>query len=97
MMREQFRKLENHTIREYGEDVVESLLEVLGWEVGEFVAESVITALVIMQGIIGERDCWRDVAMWGNIISKVINETRSPLVNCLAKHFMREITNNSFN
>jgi hypothetical protein len=64
MIRHQFRTLENETLKEYGEDIVKKLMEALEWSLGEFAYESILTGLILLHGLMMEKECWTNKVVW---------------------------------
>jgi hypothetical protein len=89
MIRQQFRTLENETLKEYGEDIVKKLREALEWSVGEFAYESILTGLILLHGLMMEKECWANTGVWENLLERMLDGEKSDLMVCLARHLMQ--------
>ncbi len=89
MIRQQFRTLENETLKEYGEDIVKKLMEALEWNVGEFAYESILTGLILLHGLMMEKECWANTGAWENLLERMLDGEKSELMVCLARHLMQ--------
>ena len=60
-------------MKEYGEDIVRKLLEMIQWDLGEFWYEPILACLILLQGLMVKKQCWVDTTLWNGIMDKLIS------------------------